>query len=723
MADEPLTAVEDEIVQQTGVDEGKVIAKAKREPVYRVIGDSKIPVAKKYGPLWKSRFEQAQQRMKDSSEAWDEAIRYFDNDQTNHRQAGKSGSGNNSGNQRLNNNITETENIVFSNVTTMVAALYARNPKVEFTANNDQYKGLATCVERVVNTLFAKKAAPGVNLKPKARRGVTTALLTNRVWLEVNWIHKQDSSDQALADLTQLAGELEKAKEEKVIEEIEGKLLALDDQVSVLQPAGPTVRLRAPKDVILDWTAEEQDGSDAKWIIVLDWLPTSFIRAKWAKKEKDSDEYKTLYQPTHILKVGSKSGEEGHDESSFSIFENDQEGKAFGYDDVDAFEKAKMTRVAFVWDKVTRRVSLYNVKDWTWPLWVWDDPLQLEGFFNVYSLFFHDGPCGLGTKGEVVYYLDQQDAINEISDEEKRARRWARRNVFFNKNLVKQEDVVQVLNGDDGTARGLDLPEGMKLNDVIGSIVPPSMQFQTLFDKQSKYSAIDRISGLGQVLREGQFKTNANKDAVKFGASVASMRVDDKSDQIEDWLGNAGWGVGQLCLMYMSKEQVIALIGQEAAQDWQTLSPQEIAGAFSMKVVGGSTKKPTSQAKKEEALELGQVLGQFVNAAPMAVTTLMLEVFQQAFDEIVIKDEDWESLKQEMGMQAQQQAGTPPPAGGQPQSQGQQPQGGTGPQLEQMKQMIAQLPPDQQQQLQTLVQQGVPPSQALQQVTGQQTVQ
>ena len=718
MADEPLTSVEEDIAVQAMGDEGRIIKKAKWEPTYRMIGDSKIPVSKKYGPLWKSRMEQGEKKMKDSKDIWEEAIRYFDNDQTNHRykNEGKQGSAAGSG-RGINNQITETENIVFSNITTMVAALYARNPMVEFTANNDEYKKLATCVERVVNTLLAKKSAPGVNLKPKARRGVTTALLTNRAWLEVNWIFKNDSSEQALADLKDLAVELEKAKEEKQIEELEGKISALDAQVSILQPSGPVFRLRHPNDIIIDWSAEEQDGSDAKWIIVLDWIPTTFLKAKWGKKRKDSDQYESIYEPSHILKIGSKEGEEGHESNSFSLFEDDGEGKAFGYDDVDAFEKAKMTRVAFVWDKVTRRVFMYNVKDWTWPIWVWDDPLQLDTFYNVFSLYYHDGPCGLQTKGEVAYYLDQQDAVNEITSEEQKARRWARRNVFFNKNLTNQKDVESVLAGDDGTARGLDIPEGMKLGDVIGSILPPSMQFQQLFDKQSKYQAIDRISGLGQVLREGQFKTNANKDAVKFGASMASMRVDDKSDQIEDWLGAAGWALGQLCLQHMPVEQVVSLIGQEAATDWKNLSAEEIAGAFGMQVVGGSTKKPTSQAKKEEALELGQVLGQFVNAAPMAVTKIMLEVFQQAFDEITMKDEDWEALKQEMGLMAQQQA-APSGAG----AGGQSPVQGSDPQTEQIKQTIAQLPPEVQQQLQALVQQGVPPSQALQQVT-QQTVQ
>jgi len=147
---------------------------------------------------------------------------------------------------------------------------------------------------------------------------------------------------------------------------------------------------------------------------------------------------------------------------------------------------------------------------------------------------FFDSPEGLVTKGEVSYYLDQQDAINEMVDEERRARRWVRRNVLYNSNLVDRADVEAVLSGDDGTARGLKLPEGTKMQEVIGTIPPPSMQFAELFDKEAKYQAIDRISSVGAVLRGEQFRTNTNTTSANITTSAQNMRVDEKSDVIED---------------------------------------------------------------------------------------------------------------------------------------------------------------------------------------------
>ena len=679
----------------------------KVQPSYQVIGDSKIPVSKATGKVWKSRVAQAQEHVKDVREAWEEAIRYYDNDQLGHRSAQVNASGNTRGNQRLNDNITETENVVFANVTTMVPALYARNPEAEFTSNVEANKELATTLERLVNAIGHRKSAPGVNIKPKAKRCVVTALLTNRSWMKVGWISRQESSEQGLADLEQLAKELQKAKDAKKIVEIEGKIQALEESIDILQPSGPFLKVKSPFEIHVDPNAKEIDLSDANWLIEEDYLPTTFILAKYAEKKGKTDEYKSIYKPTHVMKAGT-TDEDGEDSGdNFSVFEEGKNSaKSFGFNDDESFERAKMTKVYKVWDKVTRRMLMYNAKDWSWPIWVWDDPTQLDMFFPFFPLTFFESPSGPLTKGEVSYYLDQQDAINEIADESRRARRWARRNIFYNSNVMSQSDATAVLNGDDGTARGLSLPPEIKLSDAIGSIPPPSTQFADLFNKEVLYSAIDRISSVGAVMRGEQFKTNTTKSGVDASVGASNMRVDEKSDQIEDWIGQIYWAIAQLCLLHMPAEQVSMLIGEEDAAEWKNMSPQEI-NTMSHRVLGGTTKKPTSQAKKEEALEFGQVLGQFVQAAPGPVLKMMLQVMEKAFDEVTMREEDWQELQEAIEQQAGQEQ---PPAEGQ--AGGKNDISTASP--EQLKQVLAALPPELKQQVKSAIDSGVKPAQALQ---------
>ena len=679
-------------------------SRKRKDPTYKVVGDSKIPVSKVTGKVWKSRVSQVMKHTQNVREAWSEAIRYYENDQLNHRQGQEHASGNRLGNRKLNENITETENIVFANVTTMVPALYARNPEAEFTSNTETNAQLATVVERLVNVLGSRKASPGVNLKPKAKRCVVTTLLTNRSWIKIGWTPKQESSDQALLDLEKLSKGLEKAKDSKTIVEIEGQISALEESIDILQPSGPFVKVKSPFQVLVDPNAKEIDLSDASWVIEEEMLPTEFILAKYARKTKGSKEYKSIYQPTHVMKA-TLEGDDGIDKAeNFSIFSNEKEetAKSFGFMDEESFDKAKMTKVYIVWDKVTRRVLMFNSNDWTWPIWVWDDPLQLDIFFPYYPLTFFESPNGPLTKGEVSYYLDQQDAINEITDEMRRARKWARRNIFFNTNVISQEDAQAVLNGDDGTARGLNIPPDMRIADVIGSVPPPSLQFDKIFDKEGVYRATDRISSVSTVMRGEQFKTNTNQQAVQANVGASNMRVDEKSDQIEDWIGQIYWGIAQLCLMNMDRETVVSLIGEPGAE-WQNMTAAEIS-TLSHTVVGGSTQKPTSAAKKEEALEFGQVLGQFVNAAPGPVLKVMLQVMEKAFDEVTMREEDWQELIQAI----EQQQG-----GGEGQGQASGPDVGSA-SPDQLKQILAQLPPEAKQQVQSAIESGVSPQKALQ---------
>jgi len=115
----------------------------------------------------------------------------------------------------------------------------------------------------------------------------------------------------------------------------------------------------------------------------------------------------------------------------------------------------------------------------------------------------------------------------------------------------------------------------------------------------------------------------------------------------------------------MSQQEVASLVGDALAQAWQQMSVAEFTQKYSVNVVAGSMEKPNSVFKKKEAIEVARAVGQFARAAPASVTKIMLRVLEQAFTEINVKKEDWESIDQEMmasmqkGVSAQGQPGRP----------------------------------------------------------------
>jgi len=334
-------------------------------------------------------------------------------------------------------------------------------------------------------------------------------------------------------------------------------------------------------------------------------------------------------------------------------------------------------------------------------------------------------------KGEVSYYLDQQDQINEINDEKRRALLWARRNIFYNPETgITQEIADRILKGPDGTAVPIKLPEGVKHEDAIFSIPPPSTAFAALFEKTDLYASVDRVAATNEVERGGQFKTNTTNKAIDYYSTQGNMRMDMRLDAIEDALGDVGWKLAQMCLKFMDAQTVNELTGLDVTEFWRPLDNLRDFAAFSVQVVGGSTQKLTTQQKEQEAVQIGQVMAQYVRAAPASALKVSLKMMSEAFDNFVVSKEDWDSIAAEVQMMAQSQQGGAP--GQQGSAPGQPPVGGDGaastsppgaPQAgggmqvaAQVVQALQQLPPPVLQAIGSALQQGIPPAEIFRQM-------
>lgn len=683
--------VEKEVSKSIGEE---VESETSREPSYRFITDARIMVSKHRGKLWKSRIDQGITRVSDFEEAWNEAICYYENDQSEHR---RSAEGKLTKDSRISDRPKETENVVFANVTALVPRIYSQNPVVEITTNNGREKD-AQLFEKLLKVVASRKHAPGVGMKNKVKRAIVIVSLTNLVWSKVSYNLLSESRETAFQDLQVLAKKLEEAEDKKEIEEIEGAIRAIEEVFDILKPSGPELKIIGPGRLCVDPTVEEPDFSDANWMAELVFIPTQVLRAKFMQKDKEGNDVLT-FAPTHIVKAGCEADD---DIDNFSLFDNN-DPKQYGYNDKESFDKAKMTKCWYVWDKTTQRVELYMDNDWKWPVWVWPDPLKLEGFFPFDPLSFVIPARGAYAKGEVSYYLDQQDAINEINEAERLARRWARWNIFYNANVIDETTFQKVMEGGASKSGfGLNLPEGQKLTDHIYAMPLPSAQFGSLFDKNGKYAAIDRISSVNDIARGQQYKTNTTNKAIAQYSSSQGISLDDKVDAIEEWLNSIYWKILQLCLMNMTPEQVVSLVGEEG-QAWQVMSPEQIRAGVSIRIQSGTTIKPTSDAKKQEAVNMMQALGQFSSASPVALL-IALRVAERAFDELVINPQDWQMLQQaiEAAMQPPGAAAAPAGGGGEPN----------------VEQILSEMTKEQKAQAVALMQQGMDPMQAIEQVRG-----
>jgi len=290
---------------------------------------------------------------------------------------------------------------------------------------------------------------------------------------------------------------------------------------------------------------------------------------------------------------------------------------------------------------------MFNDVNWNWPIWVYDDPYRLPRFFNIVRLSPIISADGKETCGEVSYYRPQQESINLINQQIAQARADLATKLFFAKNRgITEDDINALLNSNDGRCMGIDVPEGMTIKDMIEQLVPNVSRHPELFSIDRCLDSINRIAGIPSVLRGEQFKTNTTNDAVSAYSSVAQLHTDFKVSAIEDFISSIADIALFIMMTQFTPEEVAMVVGPETATQFQAMTPQDarLLG-MKVKIVGGTTMKPTSKARQQQALEIAGVLGQFGRAAP-GVLLIVLKVLARAFEGAIVKQEDWTEAQQ-----------------------------------------------------------------------------
>jgi len=656
--------------EQVNQEQAALAAEQRPKNLYRIDPKNKVPVSYYEGAAWKGRKTAGLKNLSGLFESWQEAESYYTNSQMEHRRATDGQwKGNDVVSKNKNRKFSSTENMVYSTVNAEIPSIYAKNPNVEITAQSADQEPIAVGLKHFINNLASRKDAPGINLKPKIRKSAMRASLMNEAWVMIGYTLKEYSADQAREDLARLAKELEEAKDEKEILRIEGELMALEESVDLLDPSGPFVKTVRGDQVIVDPASVEDDHSDANWIMVKMMLPTNYLNARFRQPDpKNPGQYVSAYQATHIVDAATQGGgvnQEQQEIDNFHIFDAGKDNpREYGYDNRSSYERAKMTSVWYCFDKIKRRFYMYADNDWTWPVWVYNDPYRLPLFFPLKKLMYHTDPKKNRTRGEASHYLDQQDELNTISDEMNRMRTICRDKVLFDPESLDQATVENIFLDPNRKAVAVKGLSERGVDKVIAPPPLPNMQYQHLWDRSAAMSVINQISGLGDAMRGEQFKTNTTNQAIEFYNSTTGVRLDEKRDAIEDFIGEICSDVIFLCLQFMPIEQMAKIAGPQYAQNFaglRNMGPDEIRDTFNIRIAGGSTQKPTSSAKKAEALQIAQILGQFARSNPYA-GILATKVMERAFDTITIEAYEWQMMTQ-MAMATLQQGNNNPDAG------------------------------------------------------------
>lgn len=677
----------------------------KREiPPYQMYPDSRIPVSKAFGTLWRNKLDAALVANELVYESWEQCFAYYNNHQN--RTSGSS--------KGVFSRGDITENVVYSNVNVMLPAVYGREPDIAVNTTDKEDEEFSQCAKMLLNALLKGKNL--LNIKPKVKKAVGVALMTNFGVLKLDYIRKEDSVESMMEELAQVTDEISKAKNSKQLENAYGKLAAIEAVTEVFEKSGPKLSNVMARNLVVDPIAEMPDGTDATWMCERCFIQTAFLKYKFTRKDPEENCWYYIFKPTHKAVFTSGSGA-GIKDDAFGLVMESLSGETTMQEneEVSGYRGMYYTECWVVWDKSTRRTALFAADDWTYPLWVWDDLTKTTRFFPYFLFGFGLSTGQTTTVGEVAYYLDQQDEINQINRQVARIRNSVFNFIFYNSQKMSSQDAELLQKAmrrgfvDEQSVVGLKVPEGSKIKDLFEALAPPSLQYEALFNKEPTINSINRISNTSDAIRGVQFKTNTNEASVQSYQDAARMSVGAKIEVVEDVLADLCKALLEQCVQFMSKEEVTTLVGAEVSKVWQNMSRERLNQQFALEIVPGTSEKPNSVFKKKEAVQVAQAIGQFASAAPMTSMKVALRVLEQAFTEVVVKPEDWDLMEQEMAANLARGNSTgaaAPPQPGQnqpgPQTQGQP--GGIPPEL-------ANLPPEVKQRVEQMAQQGVPQEQ------------
>src|SRR6266853_1103720 len=224
----------------------------KMQPVYRIYEGSRIAISSNVGKYWQRKIQAAIKAYEPVAIVWDETFKYYNN---NHSKAIESSRG-------IFKRGDGTENVVYSNLNIMLPAVYSKDPDITCSTVDESEAPFCKTLETLLNTQIRQK----LNAKPRIKKAVGIGLLTNFGILKLDYTRKDDSREIAVQQMTTITVALAKAKTQAEVEQLYGQLEALEMNMEVMRPSGPSLANVLPHNLIVDPYAELQDGTDAEWM-------------------------------------------------------------------------------------------------------------------------------------------------------------------------------------------------------------------------------------------------------------------------------------------------------------------------------------------------------------------------------------------------------------------------------------------------------------------------
>lgn len=212
------------------------------------------------------------------------------------------------------------------------------------------------------------------------------------------------------------------------------------------------------------------------------------------------------------------------------------------------------------------------------------DELQIEGL-NAVPLGFNEDPDYFWWTPDARLIEQQQLEMNDIRTMARAHRRVGLLKVLYDKNGVKPEELLKLLDGDPKAAVAIDagtLGDIRKAVALFQSHVPPDLSIAAREVREDVREIVGFSRNQMGSFEESSGRRSATEAEIVKAASM--IRIDERRDIMADTLTMTMRKANQLVFKNWSSERVTDIVGPDGKRYWVRFTGRELRGEFAYKL-------------------------------------------------------------------------------------------------------------------------------------------
>lgn len=493
-------------------------------------------------------------------------------------------------------------NMVFSTVNVIVPSIAINVPKIDVTANRELDVGPADVVSAVVNHQWR-----AYDVQDQVRQAVKDFVVIGHGWVKVVWETEEKEVKLSQEEFTSLAAESLAQKEQALagapeledsFPDDETLIKSLPTKQTKLVKDQPLVRRVSPFDVFVDPDALVLE--DARWI-----AQRSFVPIEVARRNEDWNS-----EVRSRLKKVKKSKSRENAEVDSDSEKSDAAGFAEIYEYYDL-----VNDLTCVFADGTEGY-LVDPTDSPFPD---GHPFVFVPNYEVPERFFPIGDV------ETIYPLQLELAITRSAQLNDRKR--GRRITLFREAALDSDGVESLRAGEDNVMINV-TSTTHNFDEVFRQVSSMGLQPEWYAADDQSMSDIDLVSGVSEYQRGGQ--TDIRRTATEVGVmqDAANSRSADKLAKVEKAMSQIAERMIKLSQEFMDTEAVARVVDDFQVVNWVPYNREALQGDFTFIVEAGSTQPQNESFKRQQALQMMDVLGGFMGTGLLNDQEVLAQVMR-----------------------------------------------------------------------------------------------